>query len=85
MIFELLLDFQREKILKWISAYFLRMFEKNILRKSAEILLLITHTSYLSYPLSSRYHPDTTPKGYRKDTEGISKGYESHSYRIVIV
>ena len=39
-----------------------------------------THHSYL-FP---RYHTVTTPKGYRKDTEGISKGYESHTNLIVI-
>ena len=42
--------------------------------------LLITHHSDL-FP---RYHPVTTLKGYRKDTEGISKGYESHTNLIVI-
>ena len=40
-------------------------------------LLLITHYSDL-FPL-------ITPIPLRKDTEGISKGYESHSDHIVIV
>ena len=40
--------------------------------------------SLIVYTYHFRYHPDTTPKGYRKDTEGISKGYESHTNLIVI-
>ena len=50
-----------------------------------ECLKMCSQKSHLRTYLFPRYHPDTTPKGYRKDTEGISKGYESHSYRIVIV